>query len=150
MLTLQELKSALGDNVQSFRPLWACAHDDDQDAAKKLIWELLDDAESSEMVRLACTISLGYMGDSRIAARLRLGYSSPMTIANFGYVVALANLNELDALLLLRDELSNPSDEFSTQRILGATRNCTQFGDCENCAELVSRINRLIFAQVRT
>ena len=63
---------------------------------------------------------------------------------HYGYVVALANLNELDALLLLRDELVSQEDEFSTVRILGCTRNCSELQDCDNTSELVSRISGLI------
>ena len=152
MLTYQDLKSSLtcGDDEPSLKPLWACAHDDDRDAAKELIWKLLEDVETSVRVQFACTIYLGYLGDVRVTQRLRLGYSAPMSVQNFGYVVALANLNELDALLLLRDELTSPKDEYSTLRILGCTRNCTQFEDCDNTSELVSRISGLILKLKRT
>lgn len=152
MLTYHELKLSLKfcDEEPSLKPLWACVHDEDRDAAKELIWKLLEDVETSEIVRSACTIYLGYMGDSRVMQRLRLGYTAPMSIQNLGYVVALANLNELDALLLLRDELVSSKDEYSTLRILGCTRNCSEFEDCDNTSELVSRISGLISNRKKT
>jgi hypothetical protein len=151
MLKYHELKSLLliGGDKPSLKPLWDVAHDIDREAAKELIWKLLDDADTSEVVRFASTIYLGYMGDSGVTERLRLGYSSPVSVENLGYIVALANLNELDALLLLRDELTNPKDEYSVLRILGCTRNCSQFEGCNDASELVSKISGLILNHER-
>ena len=120
------------------RPLGACLHAEDQVAGRELLWKLSLDADVPNQIIFYCELYLGYMGDSRVTERLKSHSFNPESKEYWGRTVALANLNDLDALRAFRDKLLDPRDEYETLFLMTcATRNCDQFKGCQTGPELI-------------